>query len=244
MTHDPAVRRAFDASIFDMDGLLVDSEPLWHQAEIEILRPLGVPLVVDACRQTKGMFVDEVTRYWYARYPWEGPAPEVVATEVVDRVIELVTTVGVKLPGVDEVLERCRSYGLSVALASSSQHRLIDAVLEHFSLADAFGVVHSAEHEPYGKPHPGIFLTTASRLGAAPDRCLVFEDAAAGVLAAKAAQMACIAVPDPEERDGPAFGIADAVLGSLAEADDARLAAVAAAHRGDPAGGPKGPSGP
>ena len=65
----------FAASIFDMDGLLIDSEILWHEAEIEILGDLGVPLAADGCRGTKGMFVGEVTEYWYAQYPWDGPTP-------------------------------------------------------------------------------------------------------------------------------------------------------------------------
>jgi len=66
---------ALTASIFDMDGLLIDSEVLWHEAEIEILGGLGVPLAVEGCRTTKGMFVDEVTEHWNRLYPWTGPTP-------------------------------------------------------------------------------------------------------------------------------------------------------------------------
>jgi sugar-phosphatase len=221
------VAEPFAAAIFDMDGLLVDSEPLWHEAEIDILGGLGVPVAVDDCRRTKGMFVDEVTRYWFERYPWDGPGPEQVAVEVVDRVIALVTDKGVRRPGVDDALSLCRRHGLRTAIASSSQYRLIHRVLEHFALADEFELVHSAQDEPYGKPHPGVFLTTAERLGTAPDRCLVWEDSPAGVLAAKAARMACVAVPEPAERGLPAFAIADAVLDSLVEADESLWARLA-----------------
>ena len=77
-----------------MDGLLIDSEVLWHEAEIEILGGLGVPLDPTGCRTTKGMFVDEVTAHWHGHYPWEGPPPEQVAVEIVDRVIELVVRQG------------------------------------------------------------------------------------------------------------------------------------------------------
>ncbi|HEY4377801.1 MAG TPA: hypothetical protein VGM93_11615, partial [Acidimicrobiales bacterium] len=69
-----------------MDGLLLDSEILWHEAEIEILGGLGVPLEVDGCRSTKGMFVNEVSDYWFAQYPWGGPTPGDVAVTIVDRV--------------------------------------------------------------------------------------------------------------------------------------------------------------
>ncbi len=228
----------FGAAVFDMDGLLVDSEPLWHQAEMEILGGLGVPLLASSCRQTKGMFVGEVTRYWFERHPWAGPDPDAVAVAVVDRVMELVAARGRLQPGVSGALELCRGHGLPLAVASSSEYRLINYVLDHFGLSGEFSLVHSAEDEPYGKPHPGVFLTTADRLGVAPDRCLVWEDAPAGVLAAKAARMACVAVPEPAERDRPAFAIADAVLDSLLQADEALYARVAAAHGADPMAAP------
>jgi beta-phosphoglucomutase-like phosphatase (HAD superfamily) len=219
---------SFAASIFDMDGLLIDSEILWHQAEIEILGDLGVPLAREGCRQTKGMFVDEVTRYWFSQYPWEGPPPDEVAVTVVDRVCALVLGQGELKPGALEAIELCAKKRLPLAVASSSQYRLIELALEHFGLRRYFAVVHSAEDEPYGKPHPAVFLTAAELLGADPRRCVVWEDAPAGVLAAKAASMACIAVPEAGEGHHPAFGLADAVLGSLEEMDEARLNAVAA----------------
>jgi sugar-phosphatase len=221
-----------------MDGLLVDSEPLWHQAEIEILGGLGVPLAVSGCRQTKGMFVNEVTRYWFERYPWSGPDPDRVAVAVVDAVIALVVAQGKLKPGVEHALGLCRSHGLPLAVASSSERRLISVVLDHFGLAGEFALASSAEDEPFGKPHPGVFLSAAAGLGAAPDRCLVWEDAPAGVLAAKAARMACVAVPEAAERGSPAFGIADAVLESLEQADEALFERVASAHSADPMAAP------
>jgi sugar-phosphatase len=212
----------FSASIFDMDGLLIDSEILWHEAEIDILGNLGVPLAAEECRSTKGMFVGEVTEHWFARYPWTGPTPAEVAVTIVDRVIALVMEKGDLKPGALHAIGLCTERGLPIAVASSSQYRLIDAALAHFDLRRYFSLVHSAEDEDYGKPHPAVFLTAAAKLGAAPTRCLVWEDAPAGVLAAKAASMACIAVPEPGEGHHPAFGLADLVLDSLLEMDDAR----------------------
>jgi sugar-phosphatase len=217
-----------------MDGLLVDSEQLWQEAEVEILGALGVPLVAGACRLTKGMFVSEVARFWFERYPWSGPGPDEVAVRVVDRVIALVLETGRLQPGAEATLERCTRRGLPMAVASSSEYRLIEAVLEHFGIGHFFALVHSAEEEAYGKPHPGVFLTTAHRLAVAPERCLVFEDALAGVIAAKAARMACIAVPEASERERAAFAVADAVLTSLEAVDEPLLDRVAALHLGDP----------
>jgi sugar-phosphatase len=206
-----------------MDGLLIDSEILWHEAELEILGDLGVPLTGDGCRGTKGMFVGEVTDYWYAQYPWPGPTPSEVAVTIVDRVIELLLTKGELKPGAEQAIALCTAHGLPLAVASSSQYRLIDTALEHFGLRHHFALVHSAEDEPWGKPHPAVFLTAASKLGAPPRRCLVWEDAPAGVLAAKAASMACIAVPEHGEEHQPAFALADAVLGSLLDMDEGRF---------------------
>ena len=223
----------FGASIFDMDGLLIDSEVLWHEAEIEILGGLGVPLNIDGCRTTKGMFVHEVTRHWYGLYPWTGPAPDEVAVSVVDRVIELVYAKGRLKPGAEHALDLCARRGWPLAVASSSEYRLIDAALDHFGLRGRFALVHSAEEEAYGKPHPAVFISAATRLGVVPKRCLVWEDAPAGVLAAKAGSMACIAVPEAGEGGRPAFGLADLVVDSLLLVDDAAVDGVAERHFGD-----------
>jgi mannitol-1-/sugar-/sorbitol-6-/2-deoxyglucose-6-phosphatase len=220
----------FAASIFDMDGLLIDSEILWHEAEIEILGDLGVPLAADGCRNTKGMFVDEVTEFWHEQYPWPGPSPAEVAVTIVDRVIALVLAKGELKPGADHAIDMCVERGLPMAVASSSQYRLIEVTLDHFGLRQHFDLIHSAEDEEYGKPHPAVFLTAASKLGADPRRCLVWEDAPAGVLAAKAASMACIAVPEQGEEGQAAFGLADLVLGSLLEMNEARWDEVVDRH--------------
>jgi HAD superfamily hydrolase (TIGR01509 family) len=211
-----------------MDGLLIDSEVLWHEAEIEILGDqLGVPLDKDGCRTTKGMFVNEVTEHWFARYPWAGPPPAEVAVTVVNRVIDLIVTKGSLKPGATHAIDLCAARGWPLAVASSSEYRLIEAALRHFGLRDRFDLVHSAEDEEYGKPHPAVFLTAASKLGAPAKSCLVWEDAPAGVVAAKAASMACIAVPEPGEGGHPAFGLADLVVDSLEDVSDASLDEVA-----------------
>jgi mannitol-1-/sugar-/sorbitol-6-/2-deoxyglucose-6-phosphatase len=223
LTASSAAPVGFAASIFDMDGLLLDSEILWHEAEIEILGDLGVPLSGDGCRSTKGMFVGEVTEYWHARYPWTGPTPADVAVAIVDRVIALMLAKGELKPGAEHAIALCIERNLPVAVASSSQYRLIDTALAHFGLRHHFTLVHSAEDEEWGKPHPAVFLTAAAKLGAAPRRCLVWEDAPAGVLAAKAASMVCVAVPEHGEEHHPAFALADLVLGSLLEMDEVRF---------------------
>jgi HAD superfamily hydrolase (TIGR01509 family) len=204
------------ASLFDMDGLLIDSEVLWHKAEVEIFGALGVPLVESSNRSTKGVYVDDVVDYWYARYPWSGPSVDEVVEMLLQRVGSLVESEGRLLPGALRAVDLTSDRG-PVALASSTPLALIHRCLEHFDLTNRFASIHSAEFEPYGKPHPGVFLTAASSLGIEPSRCLVFEDSTTGVIAARAASMRLVAVPTPEDRGQVEFLLADLVLETLEE---------------------------
>jgi len=224
-----------EAAIFDMDGLLVDSEPLWHDVEIDVFGRHGVPLTVERCLETKGMFLGDAVGHWYARYPWSGASRDEVAAEIVQAMAERLDAAVELKPGASHALDFCTGRGALLALASSSPRRLIDTVVRRLGLAGRFAVVHSAEDEVLGKPDPAIFLTTARLLGVAAEACVVFEDSAAGVLAAKGAGMACVAVPEADptaasELPGAGGGgetlvqvltRADVVLGSLLQLDDA-----------------------
>ena len=202
------------ATLFDMDGLLIDSEILWHRAEVEIFGRLGVPITEAEDRSTKGMFVVEVVGYWYERYPWSGTSRERVVEQLLERVGELVEQEGRLLPGALRAIDLASERG-PLALASSTPLALIRRCLDHFELRERFASLHSADIEPYGKPHPGVFLSAASALGVSPLECLVFEDSPAGVLAAKAGRMKVVAVPALEDRHHAAFSLADLVLESL-----------------------------
>jgi mannitol-1-/sugar-/sorbitol-6-/2-deoxyglucose-6-phosphatase len=202
------------ATLFDMDGLLIDSEVLWHSAEVDIFGALGVPLYASMNRSTKGVFVSDVVDYWYEHYPWNGPSVDEVVDTLLERVGALIESEGRLLPGAIRAIDLTSARG-PIALASSTPMALIERTLAHFGLANRFAAVHSAESEPYGKPHPAVFLSAASSLGIEPTRCLVFEDSSAGVIAARAASMSVIAVPTPEDRGEVEFALADLVLDSL-----------------------------
>jgi HAD superfamily hydrolase (TIGR01509 family) len=205
-----------------MDGLLLDSEILWHKAEVEIFGSLGVPLSDANGRSTKGMYVNEVVKYWFSQYPWPGPSENDVVDMLLVRVGELVESEGRLLPGAERALDLTGERG-PLALASSTPMALIIRCLTHFGLVDRFVTIHSAEFEPYGKPHPGVFLSAALSLGVAPSACLVLEDSPAGVLAAKSGTMTVIAVPTSEDAGRPEFALADLVLGSLEELEPSWL---------------------
>jgi sugar-phosphatase len=205
------------AILFDMDGLLIDSEPLWHEAEVYGFGLAGLCLTPEQCLETTGLRVDEVVQFRYARQPWTSPGQDVVTAAIVERLVELVHAKGVLKPGVAQALDCAHGSGGRVALASSSPYVIIDAVLDTFGLRSAFEVIHSAEEEERGKPEPDVYLTAARKLGVDPAACVALEDSPNGVLAAKAAGMKCIAVPEPVLRGDPRLARADAVIDSLTE---------------------------
>lgn len=203
------------AVIFDMDGLLIDSEPLWHRAEQRVFAPLGLALTTEMCLRTTGVRIDAVVRYWYRRHPWKGRSLEQVADDIVAEVHQLALTEGQALPGVRETLELLRATGLPLALASSSPLSLIEAVVDKLNIAEYFSLLCSAADENHGKPHPAVYLRTARQLGVAPQACLAFEDSFPGVIAAKAADMRVVAVPGQLQFAEPRFAAADLKLASL-----------------------------
>ena len=208
------------AIIFDMDGVLIDSEPFWQESEIDVFGRAGLALTREMCLQTMGLRVDEVVEYWRRRRTFDDAPAGTLEDAIIGGVVERILSKGEAREGAAHALDFFRRRGLRVALASSSAYRLIGAVTERLGLADGFEVIYSAEEEEYGKPHPGVYLTTARRLDIAPVDCLAIEDSFNGVLAAKAARMKCVAVPEAAQRHDPRFSIADAVLDSLADLDE------------------------
>lgn len=205
------------AVVFDMDGVLIDSEPFWRESEIAVFGRVGLRLTDAMCRETMGLRIDEAVDYWHKRHGWEGRAPAEVADEIVGGLIELIQHKGALMPGARHALHFFRSRGVKLGLASSSSYRIINAVVERLGLADEFDCVYSADEEPHGKPHPGVYLTTAGKLGVEPTHCIAIEDSLNGVLAAKAARMKCVALPDHAGRLDPRYAIADCVLESLSD---------------------------
>ncbi len=212
-----------EAVIFDLDGLLIDSEPFWRQAEIEVFGALGLELTEADVRQTMGLRIDDAVRHWWERFPWVGMAPRQVERAVTDRVAELVHQSGEPMPGALEALSLCARMSLPVAVCSGSYARVIDAAIDRLGIGSAVSVRYSCEWEPLGKPHPGAYLSTAAKLGVAATGCLAVEDSFNGAIAAKAARMRVVVVPEPEAFDSPRWGFCDARLRSLAGFDQALI---------------------
>lgn len=190
---------------------------------MEIFATVGIHLTVQDCIETMGVRIDEIARLRYGQSPWSGPSCTEISERIQDRVIELIQKYGKALPGVYEAVTFFKEAGLKVALASSSSYRIIEAILKTLNLKEAFSLLYSAEQEEFGKPHPAVFIRTAKKLQLEPVKCLVIEDSLNGVIAAKAARMTCIAVPEKTMANDPRWAIADFKLSSLLEVREARI---------------------
>jgi HAD superfamily hydrolase (TIGR01509 family) len=213
-----AYTRPIEAAIFDMDGLLIDSEPLWIQAEMDILSTLGVDLSQrDQLPDTLGLRIDQVVDMWYQAFPWKGPDRAQVIERVINRAVELIDATRPLLPGVQHALDLCRDRGLKIGLASASPLFMLERVLAMFQLQDYFQVRVSAQFLPYSKPHPQVYLMAAEQLQVDPLNCITLEDSFNGMIATKAARMRSIVVPDKEVRDDPRWALADVKLAQLGQ---------------------------
>ncbi|WP_145524429.1 hexitol phosphatase HxpB [Yersinia vastinensis] len=211
-----ATQHTIKAAIFDMDGLLIDSEPLWLQAELDIFTKLGLDTTSrDTLPDTLGLRIDLVVKMWYQAMPWQGPSQADVCKLIIARAIELVEEKRPVLPGVEYALNLCRQQGLKIGLASASPLHMQKRVLALLGIEKYFDRLVSAEYLPYSKPHPEVYLNAASDLGVDPLHCVTLEDSVNGMIATKAARMRSIVIPSEEYRADPRWALADIQLDSL-----------------------------
>ncbi len=205
--------------IFDMDGLLVDSEPFWRQAQIEIFSALGVQITEADTIRTTGLRIDLLVNYYAEQQPWDTHKHPIsqVTEQMVARVAGLINTNKPILPGVIALLEQAKAQQLPMAVASSSPMRLIQSTLNDLGLSDYFEHLLSAETLAHGKPHPEVYLNAAIALGLDPTHCLAFEDSFNGLLAAKSARMKTVVVPESHAQKEGHWIIADKQCQSLEE---------------------------
>jgi sugar-phosphatase len=199
----------FDAVIFDMDGVLIDSEPLWKIAMEEVFRSIGSQLTRQDFQKTVGLRLDEVIIFWHRHEGWRNVTPKEVEQQIVLKMVELIRENAAPLQGVLETLAFLQARKIKIGLATSSYEILIQTVLRELKIASFFEVTHSAEHEAYGKPHPAVYLTVADRLAVSPVRCLVIEDSLNGVISGKAAKMKVVCIPEKTHFPEPKLILAD-----------------------------------
>jgi HAD superfamily hydrolase (TIGR01509 family) len=210
------------AVVFDLDGVLLDSEELWDEVRRNLAEEAGRPWPPDATRAMQGMSTAEWSAYLVGTVGLPGQLGDIAAT-VVNRIAARYKSGLPLLPGAVEVVQRLGSRWV-LGLASSSPRRLIDTVLESAGLAGCFSVTVSTEEVLAGKPSPAVYQEVTRRLGVDPRRAVAIEDSSNGLRSAAAAQLRVIAVPNaafPPAED--ALALADVVVDSL---DDITLELV------------------
>lgn len=216
------------AAIFDMDGLLVDSEPHWRSAEMEIFRTVGLELTEEMCKRTTGMPIGTVVEYWYERQPWSNRSCEEVAHEIHAKASEYIGSLAGPMPGMLDTLAFFRDHNIPMAIASASPMDLIELVIDRLNIREFFVVWHSATLEARNKPHPDVYLGTARKLGVEPACCVAFEDSGNGLKSAHAAGMITVAVPADYEFEDPKFDLATIKIPSLSAVNEQLLAVLQA----------------
>lgn len=203
------------AVVFDMDGVLVDTEHVWDEVREALTADWGGRYTPDAQRAMMGMSSPEWSRYMHEAVGLPQP-PEEINAEVVRRMLARYRVDLPLVPGAVDAVRALAAAGMPLAVASSSNRPLIDTVLATAAIGDAFAVTVSSEEVARGKPAPDVYLEAARRLGVDPEDCLAVEDSGNGIRSAHAAGMRVVAYPNRVYPPAPdALALADAVVDGL-----------------------------
>ena len=198
--------------IFDMDGLLIDSEPLWNEAAIEVFKSFGLPLTHTLCNTTTGLRTREFIQWWFNYFNITTINTKTAEDLIFASILQKVEASGAIMPGVDHIINFFHKKGFKIGIATSSPQLLIDLVIRLTGIAPYIQATSSAEDLPYGKPHPEVYLNCAKKLQSNPTECLCFEDSFNGMISAKAARMKCVVVPHGSVQKEYKWGAADLKL--------------------------------
>ena len=211
----PLLLMKFNTVIFDMDGLLIDSEPLWNDAAEETFSPYGFTLTPVQYVTTTGMRTKEFVEWWFDHYKIPQQFAAAAEEKILELVVNKVTAKGKPMQGVAHIFNFFIQRNFKIGLATSSGTPLIDVVVDKLGIRQHLHAIASAADLPLGKPHPQVYLNCAEQLNSHPTQCICFEDSFNGMIAAKAARMKCVVVPAPQESQHVKFNAADLKLSSL-----------------------------
>jgi len=212
-----------DTVIFDMDGLLINSEPLWEEAGSELLAQYGKKLTSAQYETSTGLRTKEWLEHWFNHFRIPHHTIEDAEIAIINGVIEKIKTSGKALPGVHYILEYFKAKKFKIGLATSSPLRMADIVIDKLQIRPHLQVITSAEHLPFGKPHPQVYMDCGAALGSHPYQVVCFEDSFNGMIAAKAAKMKCVVVPSQNQVNSKIWGAADLKISSLQNFNDLLL---------------------
>ena len=212
--------------IFDMDGLLIDSEPCWQEAGMEALAKFGLSLNMDQYHMTTGLRTVEWIDYWFTYFGVDKKHSKEAEDIVHELAIEKISTHAEPMPGVDDIFSFFLERRFRIGLATSSPLALVDVVTKKLGIGSWLEAITSAEYIPLGKPHPQVYLDCAAKLGVRATECLCFEDSFNGMIAVKAARMKSVVIPAADQWSLPKWDASDLKLGSLLEFNPQLLASL------------------
>lgn len=209
--------------IFDMDGLLIDSEPIWQEATTEIFTTKNLHITTEQYESTTGLRTAEFLEHWFDYFhldkkllpEWQNWLYELVITKIKSK--------GAVMPGVDYIIDFFASKNYKMGVASSSPMQLIDCVVDIIGMRKSLQVITSAENLPFGKPNPQVYINCAAALNSKFSNCICFEDSINGMIAAKAAKMGCVVVPAINQRNDSRWSLANVQLDSLLDFNETIL---------------------
>lgn len=207
----------YEAVIFDMDGVLIDSEPQWKVAMENVFKSVGLEMARKDFQKTVGLRIDEVITFWNHHKKLRIQDEKAVEDAIIDQMIVLVRESPIPLKGVNETLAYLKKSNIKIGLATSSPYRLLNAVLSALKIDEYFDFVHSAEKESHGKPHPVVYISAARALSVNPSKCLVIEDSLNGVISGKAAKMDVVCIPEKTHEPNSKLNVADYLFDDMAE---------------------------
>lgn len=216
MTEDE-VMKIFRSVIFDMDGVLIDTDMLWIQTELELFSSLGIPDTNTFSHLTASMTISETIRFWHEKHPWHHRSFEETEQMAIGMMTELIEQNDCRIEGVGEFIEKLRDRNLKIGLATNSPDPLIESALKKEGLDHLFDVKVSAESTGKGKPDPSVYLAAAKILGTHPSECVAIEDSCSGMQAAKEAGMRVIAFTNNGRNRS--CKLADSVISQFTEAN-------------------------
>jgi mannitol-1-/sugar-/sorbitol-6-/2-deoxyglucose-6-phosphatase len=209
--------------IFDMDGLLIDSEPSWEEAGKETMKRFNITLTAEQYHTSTGLRTSEWIEHWFRHFNISMEYAAEAEATIVRAAIEKIAQKAAPLPGVPYIFNFFKKRNFKIGVASSSPLELINMVTGKLQVDDMVNAKTSAEHLANGKPHPQVFLNCAELLRSSPADCICFEDSFNGVIAAKAARMKCVVVPARNHQQQAKWAAADLKLSSLQNFNDLLL---------------------
>lgn len=205
------------AVIFDMDGTLIDSQPIWYQVSTDFFQQNGFPVTMDDMIKLTGSPVAKLVDYVLQTHGQKDKARAQLVTELMDYAVSEILAAKPLMPNVKEVLAQLKQQGIKMAVASASPRNMLQGIVDSCGIAEYFDYLASAEELDYNKPHPAVYLHAAQQLGINPTECFAVEDSVLGMISGKAATMKTVVIPVQAEWDDPRWTLADFKLTNIAE---------------------------